>query len=152
MATPLSFEPKLPSRADAELAKVTSRALAAIVGPAQAERLRVVINDETVEVPISAMKLLAEVLSQMALGRAVQVVPHNAELTTQQAADLLNVSRPFVIKQLEAREIPYHLVGTHRRIYFADVARFRERMHASQRAAADELLAASADEGWNRDP
>lgn len=142
----------MPTRADAELAQVSSRTLAAIVGPAAAERLRVMIGRETIEVPVSAMKLFAEVLAQMALGRAVQIVPHNAELTTQQAADFLNVSRPFLIKRLESREIPFHRAGSHRRIYFQDIVRYREQLHASQKAATDELLGASTEMGWTRDP
>lgn len=126
--------------------------MAAIVGPRQSERLRVVIDDETIEVPVSALKLFAEILSQMALGRAVQITPHTAELTTQQAADFLNVSRPFLIKQLESGVLPFHKVGSHRRIKFQDVVSYGERMRADQRAAIDEMLSSSSDNGWSRDP
>lgn len=151
MSTPLPLDPQLPTRADAELAQVSSRTLAAIMGPATAERLRVVIGRETIEVPVAALKLFAEVLAQMALGRAVQIVPHTAELTTQQAADFLNVSRPFLIKRLEAGELAYHMAGTHRRIFFRDLLAFRTHLYADQDAALDEMLALSPEKGWNRD-
>lgn len=152
MNTAQPTEPQLPSAAETELARTSSRTLAAIVGPARAERLRLVVDDETIEVPVSAMKLFAEVLSQMGLGRAVQIVPHNAELTTQQAADFLNVSRPFLIKRLEAGELPFHMTGSHRRIFFQDVLVYREQLHRSQKSATDELLEVSAHQGWTLDP
>ncbi len=152
MSTVRALDPSLPpSEAEANLARESARVLAAIVGPSRAKRLRVHVDDETIEVPVAALKLFAEVLAQMALGRAVQIVPHHAELTTQQAADFLNVSRPFLIKRLEAGELPFHLAGSHRRVFFRDLVAFRERLHAGQKAAADEMLALSAERGWNRD-
>ena len=74
--------------------------------------------------PAGAVKLLQAILEDMALGRAVTVVPQNAELTTQQAAEALNVSRPFLVQLLEQKKLPFRLVGTHRRVRFEDVLRF----------------------------
>ncbi|MGH3489613.1 MAG: helix-turn-helix domain-containing protein [Actinopolymorphaceae bacterium] len=66
--------------------------------------------------PRAAVRLLARILAHMAAGRGVSVIPVHAELTTQQAADMLNVSRPFLIGHLEAGEIDYTKVGSHRRV------------------------------------
>src|SRR5947207_2068814 len=77
--------------------------------------------------PASVFALLMQVVHELANGNAVTVVPIEAELTTQQAADLLNVSRPFFVKLLESGEIPFHSVGAHRRVATADVLAYRQR-------------------------
>jgi excisionase family DNA binding protein len=87
------------------------------------------------------------VLSARARSRVRSVVPHDAELTTQQAADLLNVSRPYLIGLLEADEIDYHKVGTHRRIKASSLLDYRRRDDVRRRAVADELTALSQELG-----
>lgn len=89
--------------------------------------------------PREAVSMLAYILAQVAEGRGVQVMPSHAELTTQQAADMLNVSRPYLIGLLEAGAIPYRLVGRHRRIRHDDLMEYKRRDSVKRRAAADEL-------------
>ena len=96
-------------------------------------------RDEDLTVPREAAEMFLRILSGMAAGQSVTVIPTNAELTTQEAADLMNVSRPFVIKLLEAGDIEYRLVGTHRRLQAVSVRDYLRRMRRSQRAAIDEL-------------
>jgi len=96
-------------------------------------------TEDPLILPREAVSLLAFILAQAAEGRGVTVIPSHAELTTQQAADMLHVSRPYLIKLLEAGEIPYRLVGKHRRITYEDLQEYKRRDDARRRAAADQL-------------
>lgn len=98
-------------------------------------------HDETLVVPRAAVELLARILAHMAAGHGVSVVPSHVELTTQQAADLLNVSRPFLIGLLEAGEIDFRKVGKHRRVMMASLLDYLRRDDQRRREAADELSA-----------
>ena len=95
--------------------------------------------DVSVVVPREAFELFLEVLGQMANGSAVTIVPVQAELTTQQAADMLNVSRPHLIELLESGKIPFRRVGTHRRVRASDLIAFQQKDDAERKAVLDEL-------------
>jgi excisionase family DNA binding protein len=108
------------------------------------EAVRLVVEDEHGEpltVPRPAVELLARVLAHMAAGQGVSIVPSQAELTTQQAADMLNVSRPYLIGLLERGEIEYRKVGTHRRIKAASLIEYMREDDRRRSEAADELHA-----------
>ena len=97
-------------------------------------------DDETaLEVPVDVLWLLADILAETASGNAVAVSPVEAELTTQQAADLLNVSRPYLVKLLDERRIPFRRVGNRRRILLVDVIDFKHADESERRAIAAEL-------------
>lgn len=97
--------------------------------------------EETLEVPVDVLDLLIRVLAQTAAGDAVAVSTVKAELTTQQAADLLNVSRPYLVKLLDQRRIPFRRVGNRRRLLLSDVVAFKHFDEAERRAIAAELTA-----------
>lgn len=98
-------------------------------------------------IPRQFVIIFAQILDALAQGRGVQVMQVSAELTTQQAADMLGVSRPYLISKLEAGEIPYRKVGRHRRITLQDVMEYRRRDELQRRAAADELAGLSEELG-----
>jgi excisionase family DNA binding protein len=129
-----------PSKEDVELARASGQRLAPLARRGRPLTVRVG-EEETIELPAGAVKLLQAILEDMASGRAVTIVPQNAELTTQQAADFLNVSRPFLVQLLEQKKLPFRLVGTHRRVRFEDVLRFKENIDAERRKVLDQLAA-----------
>lgn len=96
-------------------------------------------SDEVLVVPRESVHLFAQMLAHMANGDGVAVLPTHKRLTTQQAADALNVSRPYLIKLLEEGKIPHEKVGRHRRVRLDDVLDYRRKSLAEQNAAADDL-------------
>ena len=127
MATliPVNLETVSPSAADALLARESSRLLADHkLGHRTSVRIRLVDDGddaETLSVPTSAVRLFLHLLTEMSQGNAVTLIPTHAELTTQQAADLLNVSRPYMAKLLDEGKIPGRTVGKYRRVRFDDL-------------------------------
>ncbi len=95
--------------------------------------------DTKLEIPGHALRLLVDILAQIANGNAVTVAPIQAELTTQQAADILNVSRPYLVKILEEGRIPYRRVGNRRRVPLVDLVEYKNQDDAKRQAIADEL-------------
>ena len=128
-----------PSRDEVELAPSSGERLAPLARLDRPLAMRVRgAEEETIELPAGAVKLLVEILEDMASGRAVTIVPQNAELTTQQAADFLNVSRPFLIRLLAEKKIPFRMVGTHRRVRLEDVLKYKEGVDAERRKVLDQ--------------
>jgi excisionase family DNA binding protein len=94
---------------------------------------------ERIDLPDSALEALRVIIDAMAEGRSITLVPHDEELTSQEAADILRVSRPHLIKLLDRGELPFHRVGTHRRIRIEDVLDYRDRRDVEREAALGDL-------------
>lgn len=140
-------ETAAPTEADARLAQESSRQMAKLLrrrSKKQLLKLRVQTKNgagEIISIPGSAFHLFADMLAEMGKGNGVVVVPVQSEVTTQQAAELLNVSRPFLIEQMEKGLIPFRKVGSHRRIFVRDVMAYKHRTDRSRLKALDELSA-----------
>ena len=133
----------VPTDRDAILAGKTSRALAMHVRPQENLKVNIVEDNGDIEeviLPATAVRFLLDILTQMSMGNAFTLIPIHAELTTQQAADLCNVSRPFLISAIERGELDYKKVGTHRRLRFKEVMSFKEKMDKDRSNALDELV------------
>src|SRR5207302_10575060 len=135
--------PSLPSEAEAVLAKETSQVLASRAQMGKPLRLRLLDDPAkgTVTIPASAVRMLVRILEEMARGNAVTLIPVHAELTTQEAADMLNISRPSLIQLLDEGKIEFRRVGTHRRIRFEKLMAYKRRADAERKAALAELAA-----------
>jgi excisionase family DNA binding protein len=98
-------------------------------------------QEQPLELPSAAVALLMDILEAMAAGRGVSIIPENAELTTVQAAAILNVSRPYLIKLLAGGAIPHRKVGKHRRILMEDVMIYKNRIDQEREDVLDRLAA-----------
>lgn len=136
--------PTLPSEDEATLAKETSRVLASRLRKNRPMRLRILDDtsgEVTLKLSASSVRLLLRILEETARGNAVTLVPVHAELTTQEAADMLNISRPSLIQLLDEGKIEFRRVGTHRRVRFEALMKYKREADAQRRAALDELAA-----------
>jgi excisionase family DNA binding protein len=133
----------LPTEKEVEAAVQGQRALATFLATGF-ETQRIQLFDaktqaHQVELPTSALRLLVDILSELSNGNAVRVVPVHAELTTQEAADLLNVSRPHFVKLLEEGALPHHKTGKHRRVRFENLMHFKSARDRASEMAMEQL-------------
>lgn len=141
----------LPDEREIAAAVESSRQIAAFLSTKLVtQRIELVDGEQqrqVVELPTYAFRLLGEILSELALGNTVRVVPIHAELTTQEGADLLNVSRPHLVKLLDDGVMPHTKTGRHRRIKFADLMEYKNRREQDSHAILDELAAQAQELG-----
>ena len=121
--------------------------LAQILSRESAQPKLVTSNGEEIIIPESVCNILRQAVQAMASDEAVSIVRHNRELTTQQAADILNVSRPFLIKLLDEGAIPYIKVGSDRRIRFKDLIIYQEQRDRKRRKLLDQLIEMTEEAG-----
>ncbi len=135
---------KLPTQQESEQAKDSSRVLAKYIANG---RLQVSIKTDNAQeeliLPNYAIDLLLNVLTEMAKGNAITLMPIHAELTTQQAAEHLNVSRPHLISLLEKGDIPFHKIGSHRRVLAKDLVDYKQKLQAQRLQSLNELTVLS---------
>ena len=138
----------LPTQDEVEQAKVSSRTLSKY---ASADRVQLAIRasngeSEDLVLPGHVIELLLSALAEISKGNAISIIPHHQEVSTQEAADLLNVSRPHLVSLLEKGDMPFRKVGAHRRVLLTDVLAYREQIEAKRKQALDELAALSQQE------
>lgn len=127
-----------PSASAAELASACNQILARYPAAGETVRLRLVDSNADLTVPVQAIRMLTNILAHMATGRAVSITPVNKELTSQEAAELLNVSRPYLIDQLPGPgKLPFRKVGNRRKIQLKDVLLYK----TQQGSKTDRIMA-----------
>jgi excisionase family DNA binding protein len=132
-----------------EDARGADRALRALDGADDAPIVvRLAGRDDAAELPVEARALLLRILGHLANGDAVTVVPVQSEVTAQQAAEILGVSRPFLIRLIDEGKLACRVVGTHRRIPLSDLLAFKEANKAERRKLAAELTAEAEELGF----
>jgi excisionase family DNA binding protein len=139
-----------PSAQEAALARASGQHLSRFA--ARNRSLTVQVEEKRVELPAAAVALLMEILEAMAAGHGIMIIPENAELTTVQAAEILNISRPSLIKLLNERAIPFRKVNKHRRIRIEDVVAYKKRIDEEREAILDQLAAEAQAQGMGYEP
>lgn len=140
----------LPSKTDMELARIAQRCIMEALDRSKAVKIK--LESETgdippIELPPASLRLIGQLLGLMSEGRPFTLMPEKQELTTVEAANFLNVSRPFVIKEIDAGRIQHRMVGSHRRILLTDLLEYTKQMQESREAALEELSRLSQELG-----
>jgi excisionase family DNA binding protein len=132
---------------DAQLVTAAQRCLMTALDHSRAQKVVLIAEEDgqqgepvTLSLPPAALRVMARVLALMGERKPLMLVPRNHELTTQEAANMLNVSRPFIIKEIEAQRLKCHMVGSHRRIAYEEALRYKDEMKKAQEAALQDLV------------
>jgi excisionase family DNA binding protein len=142
-ATMNQIEPiRKPSKLDQKTASESYDALAAVIDQLNSEQPEIEIEEtnEKIKIPLSALKLLGDILKAMGQGKIISIVPMATEVTTQAAAEILGCSRPHIVKLLEEGNIPYVKVGKHRRIKYDDIIQYKKQMKFQQKQHLIEIM------------
>lgn len=138
-----TFKATLPTAEESEIAKISSQELSAFIETTEkSKQLSITHSDgttHTVTMPVSALRLLVDVLTELGDGNTVKLVPVHAELTTQEGADLLNISRPTFIKLLDDEKIPFSYAGNRRKVRYVDVREYIENLAEKRMQTLNEL-------------
>jgi excisionase family DNA binding protein len=143
----------LPTPPEMEAAKISSRTLSKY---ADADRVQMTLKgsngqSDDLVLPGPVLQMLLDIMSEMARGNAISLMPIHHELSTQDAANILNVSRPHLVSLLEKKELPFRKVGSHRRVLAKDVFEYKARIDQQRLATLDELTALSQELGMGYD-
>ena len=138
-----------PSETDADLARTASSKIIPFVREKGTKTVHLTFADgkESIVLPSGSLEMFNSILEAMAAGHGVMIFPQHAELTTMEAADILNVSRPYLIGLLDKKEIPFRLVGRHRRIRIEDVMKYKEDIDRRREAILDQMVAEAEELG-----
>lgn len=138
-----------PSMQERKMAQSSYSTLRQAISQLQSEEVDIEIigSNDKLELPLSVLRLLEDILKNMSEGKIVSIVPLATELTTQKAAEILGCSRPFLVNLLEEGKIPFTKVGKHRRIMFEDVMQYKAKMKAAQKQHLIEMMAVDEEEG-----
>lgn len=131
-----------PSKDEQKVAIESYDALAAVLKGLKSDNPEIEIEEteERIKIPLSALKLLGDILEAMSQGKPFSLVPFATEVTTQKAAEILGCSRPHLVKLLEDGEINFTKVGKHRRVKFEDVMKYKKKMKAAQKQRIIDIM------------
>jgi excisionase family DNA binding protein len=138
-----------PSKLDQKIATESYGALISRIEQLQTEQPEIEIEEigEKIKIPLSALKLLSDVLKAMSQGKLISIVPLATEVTSQKAAEMLGCSRPYLVKLLEEGKIAFTKVGKHRRIRFDDVMKYKKQMKAVQKQHIIDIMSMDEETG-----
>lgn len=144
MTSTLRERTVLPPEDPADLVRF-ARGLVGVGAPARAKLVGP--DGSQIDIPEELYGVLRDVVNALSQGLAISIAPHNTMLTTQEAADLLNVSRPTLVRLLTDREIPHTMRGRHRRVLLRDILDYSERTRAERRGALDQMATDAEEDG-----
>ena len=149
----VSYRQLLPDEQASNIARLSKQVLSRHITVDQPLTLKVMDaeSEDSIQLPASVVTVLMDILGAMAGGQGIMLILGNAELTTGQAANVLNVSRPYLVKLLEDGEIPYRKVGKHRRVLMEDVMRYKESSDRDREIALDHLVEEAQEQNMGYD-
>jgi len=137
-----------PSKEDQKLAMASYNALEEVLKDLKIDpKIEIEETKDKIKIPLSTLRLLAEILKVTSQGKPISIVPIAMEMTTQAAADILGCSRPHLVKLLEEGEIEFSKIGKHRRVKFDDVMSFKKRKKAKQKELIIKIMNADEESG-----
>ncbi len=138
-----------PSKLDQKIASESYDTLVSVIEQLHSEQPEIEIEEtgEKIKIPLSALKLLGDILKSMGQGKLISLVPIATEVTTQSAAEILGCSRPHLVKLLEDGKIPFTKIGKHRRIKFDDIIRYRKQMKEQQKQNIIDIMNSDEETG-----